>query len=272
MESIELDDRVQSVRTGVSNGIEVVSYGADVVTEKVTERAFIATNRAKQKVVLTHERVSESVQSVRENASGLLTETYETVAESASSLQEKGHASLQALRETEVLQKVRDSASLAAGAVSSAASSTLGGVSALAVSPTKWLKFIGIFGVGVASIISSLTSLPLIIVMPQRFAMLFTFGSVAILGSFVVFSGPKALAMQMIKKDKLPFSFAYIVGLVGTFLATLYFRSYIATIVFALIQAVALLYFVVSYLPGGKATVSACFRASGRSVRRLIFL
>jgi len=276
VETIELDERVQTVKTGASNGLEVVSYVADVVKEG----ASIATTRLQV-------RVSEGVERAKtldwaEHASGLqrelserASETYETVTESASSagasLHEKSSASLQAIREAESVQNFRESATSAAGAASSRLSIASESVStALTISPRRWTQFLGIFGIGVACIFSSLTSLPLLLVVPERFAMLFTFGSLVILGSFAVFSGPKALAKQMVRSDRLPFSCAYVVGLIGTLVATLYFQSYVFTAVFALIQAVALLYFVASYLPGGRSTVNAFFRLSGRSVRHLV--
>uniref|UniRef100_A0A7S2MY55 Vesicle transport protein n=1 Tax=Alexandrium andersonii TaxID=327968 RepID=A0A7S2MY55_9DINO len=97
--------------------------------------------------------------------------------------------------------------------------------------------------------------------------MLFAFGSMTLLSSFAILKGPQAFGESLIQREKLPFSGAYVVGLVGTLVATIVMRSYILTAVFGLIQAVALLYFLASYVPGGQALLNFCGRCSGRAAR-----
>mmetsp|Transcript_25132 Transcript_25132/g.43934 ORF Transcript_25132/g.43934 Transcript_25132/m.43934 type:complete len:97 (-) Transcript_25132:165-455(-) len=87
------------------------------------------------------------------------------------------------------------------------------------------------------------------------------------MSSFVVLNGPSHFAKALAQKEKLPFSGAYVIGLLGTLWGTLIAKSYIFTAIFAITQAVALLYFVCSYLPGGKSMVNICCRGMGRGVR-----
>merc|ERR1719174_3043183 len=115
----------------------------------------------------------------------------------------------------------------------------------------------------------SFTFIPVLVISPQKFALLFAFGSIVIMGSLAFLKGPKALATQLIQRDKLPFSGAYVVGLVGTLVATIVLRSFILTAVFGLLQAVALLYFVASYVPGGQMVLNMCGKCCGKGARAI---
>merc|ERR1711972_960119 len=104
---------------------------------------------------------------------------------------------------------------------------------------------------------------------PQKFAVFFTLGSITILSSFVILNGPQAFGKQLIQKNRRPFSAAYITGLVGTLWATIIKRSFIFTAVFAILQALALLYFVCSFLPGSTSFLNLLGLAGRRTVRAL---
>ena len=70
-----------------------------------------------------------------------------------------------------------------------------------------------------------------------------------------VLRGPSAHFSHMFSKERLLFTFAY----VGSMLGTLYFSvispSYIFALLFCVIQVIALVWYVVSYLPGGTNTL-----------------
>jgi len=173
--------------------------------------------------------------------------------------------------------KAKDKASAAAGAAKSKLSEAgqsvggaVGGVGALAMNPVKTAQFVGIFFVGAMLITLSFSFLPVLVIAPQKFALLFAIGSLIIMGSLAFLKGPKALASQLMQREKLPFSSAYIVGLVGTLVATIIMRSFILTAVFGIIQAVALLYFLASYVPGGKAVLNFCGRCTSRLTQKFV--
>jgi len=135
--------------------------------------------------------------------------------------------------------------------------------------PRKLLRFGAVFGVGLLLILISLNFLPMLLLKPQMFASFFTMGSMTTMSAFALLAGPAAFAAAMAQPKKLPFAAAYIVGLIGTLWATLIKHSYILTAIMVLLQAIALLYFVCSYLPGGTATLNMLGRFGGRSVRSL---
>jgi hypothetical protein len=287
--SVDWNGKVQRVQDNVSSGFETVKDRASEASERLQDSVSHAKDRAKSV------DWDEKVKGLQRG----LSNTFETVGTSASSaavaVQERGQSSFEVTREysrqsvesarnsVDSLQlgdsftKAKDSVSAAAGAAAGAATGAIthagervSSLQAITISPATWAQFAGVFLAGTLFIMLSLTNLPFLLISPHKFAMSFTIGSVMILSSFVIFSGPKAMLTSMSQREKLPFSILYVVGLVGTLWATLFMRSYIFTAIFAVVQAVALLYFMASYLPGGKTAVNACFRLSGRSVRAIV--
>ncbi|XP_052082419.1 uncharacterized protein LOC127720053 [Mytilus californianus] len=100
----------------------------------------------------------------------------------------------------------------------------------------------------------SLASLyiPLLILKARKFAVLYTLGSLFIISSFSLLWGPMNHVKHLFSVERLPFTTAYF----GSMLATLYFslwlRSTVLTVIFAVIQILALVWYIVSYIPGGQ--------------------
>merc|ERR1719221_2067904 len=119
----------------------------------------------------------------------------------------------------EAAAKAKERAAYAAAGAKdrlSQAGQSLGSLSALTMSPVKLAQFAGMFFLGLLLISLSFTFLPILVISPQKFALLFAFGSMTLLGSFAVLKGPQAFLMSLLQREKLPFSGAYVVGLVGT--------------------------------------------------------
>jgi len=150
------------------------------------------------------------------------------------------------------------------------AGSGLGSVGALAMSPTLLIQFAGIFMLGLMLVSLSLSFLPLLPIQPQKFALLFSLGSMTMLGSVAFLKGPAAFLGAMAQRDKIPFSVAYGVGLLGSFWATLIARSYLFTAIFVFAQVVGLLYFLASFVPGGKALLNFFGRIFNRGARAAV--
>lgn len=148
--------------------------------------------------------------------------------------------------------------------------SGISGMGALAMSPMKLMQSGAIFFVGMMLITMSLSFLPLLPIAPSKFALLFSLGSILVLGSVAWLKGPMAFSAILLQKDKLPFTGAYVVGLLGTLWATIIYKSYIFTGVFVFVQVVGLLYFMASYVPGGKVVLNFFGRLSGKGARALM--
>ncbi|XP_048760448.2 uncharacterized protein LOC125669756 [Ostrea edulis] len=94
--------------------------------------------------------------------------------------------------------------------------------------------------------------IPVLIIKARKFAMLYSLGSLFVISSFSFLWGPMNHIKHLFSVPRLPFTTAYL----GTMLATLYFslwiKSTVLTVVCAIIQVITLIWYVVSYIPGGQ--------------------
>ncbi|KAK9803362.1 hypothetical protein WJX73_008808 [Symbiochloris irregularis] len=130
-----------------------------------------------------------------------------------------------------------------------------GGIAGVQMPTTStYVYFAAILGAGLIFLLLAFTLfLPVIMLAPAKFAICFTIGSGLVMASFVTLKGWKGQLQHMMTKERLPFSLAYIGSMGGTLYAAMQLHSYILSIVFCVLQFIALLYYVLSYFPGGTA-------------------
>lgn len=235
--SADLAQQVQDWQSGVAKGLGAAADRASQAREVFAERGKAASAIAKD---LGSKAANKASEASREAASKA--------------------------------KEAKDKAASVAGAAKdklAQAGEGLKGLGSLALSPAKLAQFGGTFLVGVFLIAMSFSFLPVMVIAPQKFALLFAFGSMTMLGSFALLKGPKAFLTGMARKEQLPFSVAYGVGLVGTLISTIILRSFLLTGICGLLQAVGLLYFVASYVPGGKACVTCVGRTCSKAATAL---
>ncbi|KAK9268427.1 hypothetical protein L1049_000177 [Liquidambar formosana] len=95
--------------------------------------------------------------------------------------------------------------------------------------------------------------LPVMVLMPQKFAICFTLGCGFIIGSFFALRGPKNQLAHMSSKERLPLTLGFIGSMVGTIYVSMVLHSYILSVLFSVLQVLALTYYSISYFPGGSA-------------------
>ncbi|XP_042039703.1 protein transport protein SFT2-like [Salvia splendens] len=110
--------------------------------------------------------------------------------------------------------------------------------------------------------------LPVMVLKPQKFAICFTIGCAFIVGSFFALRGPKNQLSHMLSKERLPFTIGFLGSMVGTICVSMVLHSYILSVFFSVLQVLALLYYVVSYFPGGSAGMRFLSSALTSSVLR----
>lgn len=101
---------------------------------------------------------------------------------------------------------------------------------------TNWKYFVGFFIAGLLMIALSVPYLSILVLAPQKFAGLFTLGSISILVSLGILKGPYNFLMSFLKKEKIMFSVVYLVSLLGTFYVAVIQKSYIMVMLFSFIQ------------------------------------
>ena len=97
----------------------------------------------------------------------------------------------------------------------------------------------------------SLIYIPFILIKSRKFVLLYSLGSVFTLGSFSMLWGPWNHVQHLFKRSRLPFTAAYFSTLILTIYTAMVMKSTILTIICAAAQFVALLWYVLSYVPGG---------------------
>lgn len=119
----------------------------------------------------------------------------------------------------------------------------------------KALMYFGLFlASGVFFIVIAFTMfLPVMVLMPQKFAICFTLGCCFIIGSFFALKGPMNQLSHMSSKERLPFTVGFVGSMVGTIYVSMVLHSYILSVLFSILQVLALVYYVISYFPGGSA-------------------
>ncbi|KAJ8754827.1 hypothetical protein K2173_015339 [Erythroxylum novogranatense] len=138
----------------------------------------------------------------------------------------------------------------------------------------KALMYFGLFlATGVFFVFIAFTMfLPVIVLVPQKFAICFTLGCGFIVGSFFALKGPSSQLGHMISKERLPFTLGFLASMIGTIYVSMVLHSYILSVLFSVIQVLALGYYAISYFPGGSAgmkfltssLVSSVMRCFGR--------
>ncbi|KAA0032103.1 protein transport protein SFT2-like [Cucumis melo var. makuwa] len=93
----------------------------------------------------------------------------------------------------------------------------------------KALMYFGLFlATGVFFIFIAFTMfLPVMVLMPQKFAICFTLGCCFIIGSFFALKGPKNQLAHMFSKERLPFTVIFIGSMLGTLYVSMGLHSYI---------------------------------------------
>lgn len=95
--------------------------------------------------------------------------------------------------------------------------------------------------------------LPVIVLVPQKFAICFTVGCGFIIGSFFALRGPRNQFSHMSSMERLPFTLGFLGSMIGTIYVSMVLHSYILSVLFSGVQVLALAYYAISYFPGGSA-------------------
>uniref|UniRef100_UPI00358F7998 vesicle transport protein SFT2C isoform X1 n=1 Tax=Myxine glutinosa TaxID=7769 RepID=UPI00358F7998 len=120
---------------------------------------------------------------------------------------------------------------------------------------TKKQRILGFVGCLVmASFCFTLAGLyaPFILLKARKFALLYSLGSVFVISSFSLLWGPVNHMRHLCSSQRLPFTSAYFGSMFLTLYAALWVKSTALTAVGAVVQIIALLWYIASYIPGGQ--------------------
>ncbi|TFK47234.1 ER-to-golgi vesicle protein transport Sft2 [Heliocybe sulcata] len=123
---------------------------------------------------------------------------------------------------------------------------------------SRWERLLGfgacLLGAAVCFFVAFLT-MPLLALRPAKFALAFSLGSLLVMFGFSVLIGPINHIKHLISRERLPFTLAYFSSLGLTLYFSLGAHSYIGSLIFAVVQVIALVSYVLAYFPGGIQTL-----------------
>ncbi|CAD7927113.1 unnamed protein product [Amoebophrya sp. A25] len=129
--------------------------------------------------------------------------------------------------------------------------------------PTStWIQFAVLLGLGLFFLFLSSLALPFIVVAPQKFASLFTLGSLFCMGAFVSLRGWSRFRKHALGTARKT-TFCYVLSLVITLYFTMWSPSYFFALGAVILQLISLLYFLFSYIPGGQRILDSVFGYCG---------
>ena len=99
-----------------------------------------------------------------------------------------------------------------------------------------------------------------ILIVPQKFAMVFTLGSINFLTSLMFLSGPYSFGKKLLRKKRIVFTLSYIGSLFFTLFFSTLHKSMVMMMICCIWQVVALIFFAFSTIPGGSFTIKLICR------------
>ncbi|CAK8671696.1 uncharacterized protein LOC143465743 [Clavelina lepadiformis] len=121
----------------------------------------------------------------------------------------------------------------------------------------------GIFCFALASMYA-----PFLLLKARKFALLYSLGSIFMISSFSFLWGPLNHAKHLLSKDRLPFTIAYFGSLFATLYFAMWLKSSTFTAIAAVIQIIALLWYLISYIPGGQTGLMFISKLFTKTVKR----
>ena len=113
---------------------------------------------------------------------------------------------------------------------------------------------------GMGLICSFLSSL--LWMQPMKFALLYSIGNILSLGSTGFLTGFARQAKNMFKATRLVATVMYLGCLIMTIVSACVLKSFPLTMMFLVLQSMALVWYCLSYIPGGRSVLKSCFGIS----------
>jgi hypothetical protein len=88
---------------------------------------------------------------------------------------------------------------------------------------------------------------------PAKFAFCFTLGVLFFMTAFAMMQGPTAYFKSICSRDRIVFTIAFFGSMFTTLYAALVIKSYILVVVASGVEILAMLWYLMSYIPGGSA-------------------
>ena len=121
---------------------------------------------------------------------------------------------------------------------------------------TSYIKFGVIFITGLGIIMLSLIFLPIILISPKKFSLLFALGTFVCLCSFLFYHGTNKFFELLFNKDRIWFTIIYLLGFIGClFFPSIFGKNYFIILIFSGLEMISTLFFILTFIPGGYSSI-----------------
>ncbi|KAJ2359311.1 protein transport protein sft2 [Coemansia erecta] len=134
----------------------------------------------------------------------------------------------------------------------------------------RWIGFAGCAVLALFCFMMAVMALPLMVLTPQKFATAFSLGGLATISGIALLRGPRAHFKHLLSRERLLFTVSYFLSLFFTLFFSAIMHTYLGTLLCVIVQIVALVWYVVSYFPGGTDGLQSTTRGLANSARSLL--
>lgn len=122
---------------------------------------------------------------------------------------------------------------------------------AATISQDRWMLFFVLLALGSMLMFLSYLALPMIVLAPHKFALVFTGGTLCFFGAMTALKGVKHFVQHLMSEHRRALTASYVASMFATLWASLYAHSAMLTMIFSGLQILQLVWFLVAYIPGG---------------------
>ncbi|PIA17733.1 SFT2-domain-containing protein [Coemansia reversa NRRL 1564] len=134
----------------------------------------------------------------------------------------------------------------------------------------RWIGFAGCAVLALFCFMMAVMALPLMVVSPQKFATAFSLGGLATISGIALLRGPRAHTKHLFSRSRLLFTVSYFSSVFFTLFFSAILHTYLGTLLCVIVQIVALVWYVVSYFPGGTEGLQSTTRNIAGGARTLL--
>ena len=134
---------------------------------------------------------------------------------------------------------------------------------------TNYTMFGIAIAIGIFFFLLSFLFLPIILISPKKFCILFCLGSLCIVGSFFFVKKPSSYISSLFSKQNSFITICYLGSIVLTIFATIIWDSYLIALPATIVQFFSAMWMMCRFFPGGMTGMSlfwGCVKATAKSL------
>jgi len=146
-----------------------------------------------------------------------------------------------------------------------------GDAAAWSLSPSQRLSgFVMLFVFGVVCLGIAMALVPTLLVVPKKFAFFVTMGNFFLVASTAILIGVKRQIKSMSESHRIHAAFVFVFSMLMTLVAAVYWKSYVLSVAFTVLQVSSFAWYTLSYIPFARHFMAACWGIVARIVGPIV--